>query len=222
MNYKCKYELYHDKPVQNNEPSSNNGWIYTAYAYYLGMFNNPMDFVHYSNVYAMCVLVDHPLYWVTRLPEKMFPPISRDEIMGMYILGVLPFKKLKERNFCMIRSNFVKFDLVKAVKSLWEIRNKHRNYAWENKMYHVYPVVFKLYWHDQYFFRKTSGVIPGIFETICFYLYMISTIIKKDPGELNLLWVQLKHLNSKYWIKLIDQKKSFREYFGKDHIFNSL
>ena len=33
--YTDKYGRYHDKPTDGVNPSSNNGWIYTAYAKYL-------------------------------------------------------------------------------------------------------------------------------------------------------------------------------------------
>lgn len=216
--YICKYGLWHDKKCTNKDPSSNNGWIYTAYAFHLGLVNS-FDICVLHNIYSQCLLLDHPLYWVTRLPQKYKPPISRDEILGMIMLGVLPYEKIARHNFFMINSSFMRKNILKTLKAVWSLRNKHRNYVWENHVYYAYPVVFRLWFHDRYFIKKSYGKSVSILETIFWYLYLSLTYIKQDPGQMNMAYFQLKHLGSRFWIILFNHVQSIENYFGKEHIF---
>lgn len=220
--YICKYKLVHDKPcIPANEngkvvlnPSSNNGWTYAAYL-------NAVSQGGYATsdaVFYACQKdrTQDPIYHTYRLPEKKFPPISRDEIIGMISLGYDPLKG--NEWFMYEQPGKLRFKHYwEAVMQLIEISGKHRNYFWENEMYDTFPVAMKLWWHDRhYIINKHSGDnVP--FYWIMFQLYAWSTILFGTYGEKNLLWLQLKDLKSKFLIKFLNYKKNFRRYFPMDH-----
>ena len=212
--YVCKYGLYHDKPCVDNEPSSNNGWIYTAYAKALGLKTG-----NYFYLYNSC-FSDRGNFIINRLPKKTKPPISRDEIIGMVSLKTTIDDVLWYSDFNMYRLNLKNVSYFDSLKALWIIRNEHRNYMWENKIYPAYKLAFKLMPHDVYYIKKYNRVKQSFFEWGMFQLYAFSTILQNNVSAKNVLWLQLKDLNSIFWIKFLNQKKNFLEYFGKEHVFN--
>jgi len=224
----CKYGLYHDKPCINGEPSSNNGWIYTAYAYrLLSVFDVLTSNVPMKEVFDGCVIskMSNYKFMLTRLPGKPYPPISRDELIGMACLskfhgGWIP--RYINKDWTWYRKDRVKTSsLFQSIKALYSIRNEHRNTVWKEEIIEGYPLAFRLMWWDRYFFNKKYKMNSTIAQYVWFKLYTLSTILTGTPSELNILWLQLKELDSKFWIKLINQKKSFGEYFSEDHPFNN-
>lgn len=211
--FTCKYGLLHDKPTSNNEPSSNNGWIYRAY---LSKLENKFDINQLFTLrytFQKCHIEDE-LYFITRLPSKMYPPISRDEIIGMISLGFNPLKY----GWFMYREES-KPSYIDAIKELWSIRNEHRNYFWQKNLCEAYPIAMKLWWHDRHYILKKQGKKSNLFYWLMFQLYCITTLLQKNISAKNVLWLQLSDLDSLYWIKLINPKKNFKEYFFKypDH-----
>jgi len=111
-NYVDQYGRYHDKPVtQSNPVSSNNGWIYTAYAKKVGL---PIDIYKLEMAADMC---DQGYGVLWRTPGKESPPMSRDEILGLAELGLLKPEHLRDWNFSPYP--LPKFSLVECVKQFW-------------------------------------------------------------------------------------------------------
>lgn len=227
-NYKCKYGLYHDKPVKDDEPSSNNGWLYTAMAMLLGV--QELDTVHFMQLrdtYEECLNDNtNRLYFIYRLPNKVHPPISRDEVVGLTFLGSsLPHLLLQNKWYMFRTHKIIWHSLIDQLKAIWSIRDQHRNYFWQNNLDEAYPIAMRLWWHDRYYIKKVMGIRPNPLEFILFYLYAFSVIKKGSAGEKNLLTVQLADIGAKGgWIAKemlnhIDVRENIKEYFGEDHIF---
>jgi hypothetical protein len=223
--YICKYGLVHHKPCKPaNEngklvllPSSNNGWIYSAYLNAL----LPGGYMTSDAVYYACQkqISQDPTYFVYRLPQKKFPPISRDEIIGMVSLGYYPL----EYQWFMYRQQ-AELKIKHYLKAAWQlftIRNEHRNTFWQNEMYDTFPLSMKLAWFDRYYIASKTGMRlmlwTWMFYSLMFHLYAFSTIIKGSTSEKNILWLQLKDLKSKFLIRFLNYKKNFKDYFPADH-----
>tara|TARA_R110000868_G_C10972634_1_gene770661 strand:- start:37363 stop:38031 length:669 start_codon:yes stop_codon:yes gene_type:complete len=215
--YNCKYGLFHDRPCIDNQPSSNNGWIYTAISKYA--LNVEYDKADFKDLYYSCSLNDQ-LYIITRLPGKILPPISRDEVIGMVSLGQPIHIKLILNKWNMYSYQMLEnIPFLDTLKTIWKIRNKHRNFFWENEILEAYPIAMKLFPHDRYYIKKMKGYTPKALEFFLFYIYAFSIIINGSPGEQNLLYLQLRDLGS-YLYKFIPFKKNLMEYFREEHIFN--
>lgn len=221
MKYTCKYKLYHDKEVLDNEPSSNNGWIYTAYARALGHITANRQY--YNKLAKQCYtnseLSD---FYINRLPDRQTPPISRDELIGMISLKTDVYRDVFYHNFYFCKSQLAAdVSVWDAIKLLFSIRNEHRNHIWENKLYTGYRLAFRLAWHDRYYMKEFSQLgFVKLYEYLAFNFYCFTTIIQNNTSAKNILWLQLYDLKSSFWIKFINQPKNFLKYFGKDHIFN--
>lgn len=219
--YKCKYGLYHDKPVENNEPRSNNGWIYTAYSKYLAPGN--IDDNQIYRTYQQCVKSYTPLS-INRLPNKPLPPFSKDEVIGCVSLGLLKNDELERShyNFCNINKEFdrkLSFkSLWKAIKVLYKAKDEHRNYIWENEIVEAYPLAFRLPPEDIYYVKEYSGVRASIFESVAFYLNAAMTIYNGNKSSRMLLWLKLEDMN--HWLKkFVNKDQWVLDYFGPDHDF---
>ena len=220
MTFVDRLGFYHDKPCHNGEPSSNNAWIYTAYAKAIGLKIPELRIIHYQ--YQLCYDRDaQDGFYFYRDPVKLEPPISRDEMIGMVSLLPNTVFTLLKHNFYLYDKSILKhYSYFEALCWGFKIRNKHRNFLWQNQVYPVYRLAFRLWHHDRYYMKKRSKIKPTVFETVCFYIYMIHSVIFANPGNKNLLWLQLHDMDSKYWIQLIDRKNNFLRYFGLQHIFN--
>ena len=218
-NFQCKYGLFHDKPCINNEPRSNNGWIYTAQSKYaMGIKYEPED---YYPLWRKCFRYDHVIYWIDRLPGKLLPPISRDEIIGMASLG-LPIAGVLDhnKNWMLYNEEVTKnIPFLDTLKSLWAIRNMHRNFFWQEEILEIFPISMKVFPHDRYYLKKLSGIKTDALEYFLFYLYAFSIIFRGSAGEQNLLYLQLKDMGS-YLCRFIPYRKNMLKYFGPGHIFN--
>lgn len=154
-NYYDKWGRIHHKPVTAINPvPSNNGWIYTAYLQKLGY---QVDLMSLAECFRNCKRNDDVTgrFFLIRSPNKHTPPISRDEILGMVSLGFLKDRHLNGWNFCPYE--LPKFNLIKCVKQLLELRGKHRNYVWQNNMDQVYRFAFSVPLTDRHFILKKWG-----------------------------------------------------------------
>jgi len=215
--YTCKYSLYHDKKVVGNEPRSNNGWLYSSIAKELGL---PIDIEKLNDVSKACIPDDDWLYLLYRLPNKRLPPFSRDELVGQACLGVLDVEMLAENdwNVCKFR-NLPAYSIKETFEALLYLKDKHRNTIWLEEVFEAYKFVFSVSPADRYFLKRVYKKPTSFFEITMFILYVASTMIAGGNGELNILWVQLRKLESKLFIHLINYKKSILGYFGPYHIF---
>jgi hypothetical protein len=210
--------FYHDKPVLNHMPSSNNPWVYTAYAKTLSLTVAEQDW--YEHILVNCAK-PRDGYLLFRTIKRVMPPVSRDEYLGMAVLAPDGLYDL------MIDNNWYTYDKdvldcftwIDAICAAILIRNEHRNHFWQKEVLPVYKLAFKVWAHDRYFIKRMYGEKTSLIEFFSFYLYAIYGLLFADDGNTNLLWLQLKNLNSPLHL-FINAKKSFLNYFGKDHIFN--
>lgn len=215
--YVCKYGLYHHKPVIDGKPSSNNGWIYTAYAVYAGFDYSLFELI---NVFRQC-LENTDIYLINRLPNKSYPPISRDEIIGMTYLDVYPFSIISSNNYKLYDIGLVSPSFVRIVKDsakalMHYIVNQDRNYFWKARLFGVYPIAFNLSYADRYSIKIHMNKKTNIVEFIAFYLYAFKTLIYSKNYEKSVLFIQLIMINS-ILVRFLNFKELMKNEFPKDH-----
>ena len=239
--YTDRWTRYHDKPCVDGEPSSNNGWIYTAYAHLLGL---PVDIRKLSICFKACIVSTDRMV-INRTPHKQLPPMSRDEILGLVVLGLLSAKTLEKNHwqFCNLdgfraiplwRVNWIKaiyvllkMGLARLIVTLFYRTRKapdtiadlaHRNSLWAED--DLWNVGFRLPPQDTWYVLKSVNKTPAILHTIYFYLSAWLTVWGKDASGTLILWMKLKDLgmeDSKLF-KSINLKKAVGEYFtNTDH-----
>lgn len=220
-NYICKYGLYHDKPVIEKEPSSNNGWIYTAYAKAIGL---PISYIKMAQTFKDCVANNRI---INRLPGKKIPPLSRDEVIGMYYLGMLSYSYLKSNHF--VYHGYGKPVNLKTIKEILSglttlaiitmIKGKHhRNNFWKYDIKAMYQLAYRLNPADVYWLKKCEGIKPHTEECLAWKLYVKVTVDCGSESERNILWLQAKKLGKNNVLKKINVESNFKSYFGSDHI----
>lgn len=225
MNFVDKEGLYHDKPVgPDGRFSSQNGFIYTAYADALGF---DVDITSVVDEFNECFFISiHGNFHFKRRPDIVNPPVSRDEVLGALALGLFHAKVL-ERSDWYYNGVKPKVSLKRQLKAMWYLKDKHSNTLWSEPVVDAWPLAFTLAPHDRYFAKKIYRMIPTPFEHFMFLIYAVHTLLQKNDehGKVsakNIAWLQLKMLGSKYLIKLTDQKKNFLKYFGPDHLFTQV
>ena len=229
-NYICEYGFVHDKPCIDQKSSSNNGWIYTAYLNQFKAIENKSEL--YKVWQESRPNVEENYQWlIKRRPDLLEPPISRDEIIGMVSLGAIniaSYQAVLNANWSWINYPEVFKDqeypgLWTQIKAVFSLKDQHRNYVWRQEIYNAYPIVFKLAPHDVYYLQRSIGLETSVFGFFMFSVYAIQTILAKDNNSArNILWLQLKDLKSKILVKFVNHKKSFGEYFPKDHPVNKI
>lgn len=196
-NYVDVYGRYHDKPCLRDMPSSNNGWIYTAYANKLGL---PVDMRKVGRCFNLCRVDSSTLL---RSPGKVTPPISRDEILGMVALGVFnPFKGA-HLGWNFSPYPIPKFSFIQLCKQLWELTPssvwdaekdkyvtvyKHRNYFWENKLDQIYRFAFSVPVVDRHFMLKTWGKFQ--WSNPAHVFYFVAAKIDSFFGASGIRWLK--------------------------------
>lgn len=229
MSYQDKWTRWHDKPTDGENYSSNNGWIYTAYAKKVAP--ETIDDVELMICYRQCVKSTKPMK-IDRSPNDPEPPLSKDEVIGLVSLGLLQPKTLQDShwNHC----NFEYYNpekltiksFYKAIKALLNIRKQikeqnltggdKRNYIWKNKIVDAYPLAFRLPPEDIYYVKKFHGLSVGLLETIWFFLTACVTVIRGDRSGRMMLWLEMTGIHPML-AKLLPKKKYFKDYFGEDH-----
>jgi hypothetical protein len=199
-NYIDNYGRYHDKPVTDSNPTpSNNGWIYTAYADKLGL---PVDKQKLTQCFSQCKRTDKKgRTYLIRSPLKESPPISRDEILGMAELGLLQPKHLNGWNFSPYPLPV--FSLLLLIKQLWEIKDKHRNYFWQNGLSMVYHLAFSVPLSDRHFILSKWGKFN-------LFYFLVAKVDSLLPAK-----------NGIKWLKNGGDKKALLSEFPDDHPFKS-
>jgi len=228
--YQDKFTRYHDKPTINGESSSNNGWIYSAYSKYL--LPDTLDDCKLIECASQCTRSLMPLK-VDRSPNDLYPPFSKDEVIGMVSLGLKFSTNLEfsHWNFCNLKYEPKKLTLLSIFKAIMELHKikkeikkqkleggAARNYMWQNKRTAAYALGFWLQPWDQYYVRRFNGKSTSILQKIFFYLNFISTLTKGNKSVRMMLWLQLEDLKHPL-LRLIPKKKYVEAYFDKDHPF---
>ena len=217
--YQDRYSMWHNEVCHNGEPSSNNAYIFSAYAKYLAP--GTVDQTLLKNRYKTCLETTNPLI-VNRKPDFKYPPVSKDEIIGMVSLGLLDHYTLKKNhyNFCNIDKEFDrKFSWMRFFKSIptfWSIRNKHRDYLAEYELRDTYQLAFKLTPNHIYYVRRMDGKSAGIIPTLHFYLNAIFTYFYGKRYSRMILWLQCEDLKHPL-LRFIPKQKWVKTYFGEEH-----
>lgn len=199
--FKDKHGMYHDKACKDYEPSSNNGWIYTAYAVKL---NLPVDLDLVKLTFNKCVVENLNCkngLSLIRTPYRECPPISRDEILGMAAIGFLKPYHLNGWNFSPFP--IPKFNLLETINQFLKIRNKDRNYFWKNNMSQIYRFAFSVPFSDRHFILKKWGKFNLIY-------WLIAKIDSKLKGHNGIPWLKYGGDN---------RKSIMKEEFPNDHPF---
>lgn len=175
-NYRDKFGMYHDKLVIDEQPSSNNGWICTAYAQKAKL---PYSKVLVNHTFRKCKVRNTKFpnnIYLIRTPHKAAPPINREEILGMVSLGFLKSHHLNGWNFSPYP--IPKFNLVKTITQLMEIKNKGRNYFWQNNMDQLYRFAFSVPIQDRHFMLTKWGK----FNIIYWVVDKLDRLVKPKNG----------------------------------------
>lgn len=218
--YKDNEGYYHDKATADGLASSNNALIYTAYAKALGIELDLKEVEYQNSIYASHE-IDFIAHRINRIDETQ-PPFSKDEFLGMVIL------KTNEKVVDAVVKNNWNFskhpkvtNIFTTLKDLYMLRKEHRNYVWKERVYSVYPKAFSVPYKMRYFTRAYRGDSVNLFYMLMFYIGVVTTLAFSSAGSKNMLWLQLTMLNNPL-AKLVNYKKNFLEYFGKDHTFNKV
>jgi hypothetical protein len=174
-NYLDKWGRVHHKPCIDGEPSSNNGWLYTAYAAKLGIL---VSNIQLSLCMSKCRIPGNPPHLI-RSPNKELPPMSRDEILGLSHLGLLQPEDLDNWNYSPYP--IPKFNLVKLVQQLWDLRpslKRHRNYFWQNNLDQMFRFAFSVPLTDRHFLLKNWGR----FNIVYWLIHKIDGLGQTDNG----------------------------------------
>lgn len=206
-NYFDIWDRLHHKPCINGEPSSNNGWIYTAYHYKLQEIPKYMQSLSLTAVGNECAekLLRHPLKFK---PLEQQVPISRDEILGLAYLGYLKPRHLKDWNFSPFP--LPRFSLVKLAKQLFECKGKHRNHFWQNNLSQVYHVAFSVPLQDRAFLLECWGEK----KSLRYFFYKGIAMLDAKFG---------KPKNGIHWLKYggDERKRVMQTEFPEDHPLRS-
>jgi hypothetical protein len=141
------------------------------------------------------------LYYLIRSPDKYSPPISRDEILGMAALGFLKPSHLNGWNFCPYK--LPSFNPIKTITQFWELKGKHRNYLWQNKLEHTYRFAFSVPLSDRHFILSTWGK----FNIFYWAIAKLDSVIGKPTNGIP-------------WLKYNKDIEAMKLEFPKDHPFN--
>jgi hypothetical protein len=202
MSFQDKDGMYHDKQCIDSQPSSNNGWIYTAYAHKAKLsYNQILVFETFKKCKMPNKDLPHGIYLI-RTPYRACPPISRDEILGMAALGFLKPHHLDGWNFSPYP--LPKFNLITAIKQFLELRGKHRNYFWQNNMNQVYRFAFSVPLQDRHFILSKWGK----FNLFYWAVAKIDSLFKPKSGM--------------DWLKYDKGLDVMKEEFPEDHPFKDV
>ena len=174
--YFDKWGRFHDKPCNNKEPSSNNGWIYTAY---LAKTGYHVDLMEISNCFNQCKKInpDNGAVYLIRSPLKETPPMSRDEILGMAALGFLRERYIPNWNFSPYP--IPPFNLKTLIKQVLELRGQHRNYFWRNKLDQIYRFAFSVPLQDRAFILECFGET----DSLRYFFYKAISLVDSKLGS---------------------------------------
>jgi hypothetical protein len=201
-NYFDKFGRLHHKPCVDGEPSSNNGYIYSAYYHKLG---KPLNFTVMYECFKDCVKqrTDGQLYTI-RSPDKLLPPQSRDEILGLASLGLLKQIHLDGWNFSPYP--IPPFSLRTLIKQVLELKGQHRNYFWKNGLSQIYRFAFSTPMQDRAFILECWGET----RSLRYFFYKAIAFLDSKIG---------KPKNGIPWLKYggEERKKIMQTEFPEDH-----
>lgn len=160
-----------------------------------------------------------------RSPGKTTPPISRDEILGLFSLKLLSPGQIKNWNFSPFP--IPRFSALSLIKQLWEMRPrrasihsanffefKHRNYFWQNNLDQLYRFAFSVPVQDRYFMLKTWNSFKWWNPAHILYLTIAKIDAKLSPSGIR--WLKYCPQPPRTF-KEADCRKAMTEEFPADH-----
>lgn len=176
--YIDQFGRMHEK--QNKK--SNNGWIYSAYAIKAGIELNIS-----KKACNDCFTQNerHPFSITT-------PPISRDEIIGLYYILKPKFVSFDFTPKALSKPKFNLIKFIKQAKELYLNRN-NRNFFWQNNLGQIYHIAFKVPLQDRHFILKQTGKYNLFYHLIHLLDQKIPT---KNRSELAIKWLKGNRKNS--------------------------
>lgn len=215
-NYQDQWSRYHDKPTDGINPSSGNGFLYTAYAVKLGL---PISPTQLKWCWELCSIGGV----LRRNPEGQTSPFSRDECLGAAYLGLLKPNQLKGWNFSPYPLPKLQvLRLLRQLNMLWTIKPatetgswyklfgpiyvRHRNYFWKNGLSQIYRVSFSVPLQDRAFLLECWG------ETKSLRYFFYKAIAKLDATF-------SKPKNGIHWLKYggEERKRIMQQEFPSGH-----
>jgi hypothetical protein len=199
LTYFDKWGRLHHKPCKNGKPSSNNGWIYTAYYDKLksGLIMGGLR-VCFGECFRNGAFHRHPVSVDSKVPN------SRDEILGAASLGLLKSAHLNGWSFSPYP--IPPFSLKKLIKQIKELKGQHRNYFWLNGLDQIYRFAFSVPLQDRAFLLECWGET----KSLRYFFY-------KGIAMLDAKFAKPK--NGIHWLKYggEDRKKIMQQEFPEDH-----
>lgn len=220
--YQDQYSRYHDK-LAKGQIVSNNGWIYTPYAKAKGLTARKELL---ESCARKCIISLDPMV-IHRSPNDRTPPLSKDEIWGLFLLGLVSIEDILENKWIYHRPYGdakypIRQYIVEGAQLFWySIIKKERNAVWQRDLRSMFNIAFKLPMADRYAMLKIAGKKPSFLRVPGFYLSAAFNGKFGSNSIKNYIWIQLFHMEQgKGWIarKCIKPWISFVEYFGKDHV----
>lgn len=218
--------LWHD----DLDLDSNNVFVYGSYAHILGL-----DTSRYCEYFEKCkVSVTRDNIIIHRHPNKPEPPLSHDEILGMYILGLVSYDTLKGNHFVFYGHGkpFKMNDLKKVVEGMLELiihlnmnlfmpkskKIKKRNIFWEKRITKLYTLAFRLNPAYIWCVKKIHGKKPHEEERVLWKFYYENLLKSKGKySEKNLMWALLVSMGDESRARKLNPVLNFSRYFGEDH-----
>jgi hypothetical protein len=198
-NYFDRWGRLHHKPCVNEDPSSNNGWIYTAYLDKLnnGLIINKLR-ICFEGCFRNGAFHRHPVSVNSKVPN------SRDEILGAASLGLLKPAHLNGWSFSPYP--IPPFSLKTLIKQISELKDQHRNYFWQNNLDQIYRFAFSVPLQDRAFLLECWGET----KSLRYFFYKAISVFDEKLS---------KPKNGIHWLKYggEDRKKIMRQEFTEDH-----
>lgn len=204
MNYFDKWGRLHHKPCMNGEPSSNNGYIYSAYYHKAG---GKLDFDKLLICFGLCfrdgAFHRHPASVSSKVPN------SRDEILGAASLGLL--KKAHLNGWSFSPYPIPRFNLKTLIKQVRELKGQHRNYFWQNRLDQIYRFAFSVPLQDRAFLLECWGET----KSLRFAFYKAIAMLDAKFG---------KPKNGIHWLKYggDERKRVMQTEFPEGHPLRSV
>jgi hypothetical protein len=213
MKWKDSAGRIHDRPTDGENPSSDNGWLYTAVLKKLTGVK-PVGLDDHSAMYCCYNLVRHP----PQFTNRPYVPISRDEILGLAYLGYLKPQHLNGWNFSpyeLPRLNPIKLfkQASKLVnwKETWKQKTlvlMHRNTFWQQGFDQMYRFAFSVPYSDRHFILKCWGKYNPIWHLV----HIIES--RKQPENRSSRQIR--------FLKTGKDKDAVRNYYGDEHPMSKL
>lgn len=224
--------LWHD----DLELDSNNVFIYGAYGHLLNL-----DTSSYCEYFEKCkISVSRNNIIIHRHPNKPEPPLSHDEILGMYMLGLVSYDVLKGNHFVFYghgkRLDSKMFErLAKGLMELVMAHNinifmpkskkvKQRNLWWEKNLQNVKYFASRLTPAYTYMVKRIAGRKPHEEERVLWKFYYENLLKNKKTdtstlSQKNLMWALLVADGDESRARKLNPVRNFELYFGSEHPF---